>query len=74
MKRYNIRTAIISPGAVATELPNAITETEVAERIRKVYEIALPADSFANMMIFAMSQPEELDVNEILFRPTRQEY
>ena len=71
---YNIRTIIISPGAVATELPNAITETEVAERIRKVYEIALPADSFANMMIFAMSQPEELDVNEILFRPTRQEY
>ena len=74
MNPYNIRTIIISPGAVATELPNAITETEVAERIRKVYEIALPADSFANMMIFAMSQPEELDVNEILFRPTRQEY
>ena len=74
VNRNNIRTTIISPGAVATELPNAITETEVAERIRKVYEIALPADSFANMMIFAMSQPEELDVNEILFRPTRQEY
>ena len=73
---YNIRTIIISPGAVATELPNTITDAEVAERIRirKVYEIALPADSFANMVIFAMSQPEELDVNEILFRPTRQEY
>jgi NADP-dependent 3-hydroxy acid dehydrogenase YdfG len=74
VKRYNIRTTIISPGAVATELPNAITDTEVAERIRKVYEIALPADSFANMVVFAMSQPEEVDVNEILYRPTRQEY
>jgi NADP-dependent 3-hydroxy acid dehydrogenase YdfG len=74
VKRYNIRTTTISPGAVATELPNTITDPEVAERIRKVYEIALPAHSFANMVVFAMSQPDEVDVNEILFRPTRQEY
>jgi len=74
VKPYNIRTTIISPGAVATELPNTITDLDVAERIRKVYAIALPADSFANMVVFAMSQPEEVDVNEILFRPTRQEY
>jgi NADP-dependent 3-hydroxy acid dehydrogenase YdfG len=74
VKPYNIRTTIISPGAVATELPNTITDPDVAERIRKVYAIALPAHSFANMVVFAMSQPEEVDVNEILFRPTRQEY
>lgn len=74
VKRYNIRTTIISPGAVATELPNTITDPDVAERIRKVYDIALPADSFANMVVFAMTQPEELDINEILFRPTLQEY
>jgi NADP-dependent 3-hydroxy acid dehydrogenase YdfG len=74
VKPYNIRTTIISPGAVATELPNTITDPDVAERIRKVYAIALPADSFANMVVFAMSQPEEVDVNEILFRPNRQEY
>ena len=35
--------------------------------------IAIPADSFARMVAFAMSQPDEVDVNEILFRPTRQE-
>ena len=74
VKPYNIRTTIISPGAVATELPNTITDPDVAARIRKVYEIALPADSFANMVAFAMSQPEDVDVNEILFRPSRQEY
>jgi NADP-dependent 3-hydroxy acid dehydrogenase YdfG len=74
VKRYNIRTTVISPGAVATELPNTITDPDVAERIRKVYDIALPADSFANMVVFAMTQPQELDINEILFRPTRQEY
>ena len=73
VKPYNIRTTIISPGAVATELPDSVTEADIAEKLRKYYsEIAIPADSFANAVAFAMSQPEEVDVNEILFRPTRQ--
>ena len=38
-----------------------------------VHEIAIPADSFARAVAFAISQPEEMDVNEIIFRPTRQE-
>jgi NADP-dependent 3-hydroxy acid dehydrogenase YdfG len=74
VKPYNIRTTIISPGAVASELPESVTEPDVAENVRKVYESAIPADSFASMVMFAMSQPEDVDVNEILFRPTRQEY
>ncbi len=73
VKPYNIRTTVISPGAVATELPNSVTEPDIAEKVRKVYEIAIPADSFARAVAFAISQPEEVDVNEILFRPTRQE-
>ena len=36
-------------------------------------EMALPAETFARMVAFAMRQPEDVDVNEILFRPTRQE-
>jgi NADP-dependent 3-hydroxy acid dehydrogenase YdfG len=74
VKPYNIRTTIISPGAVATELPNSVTEADVADRINKFYrEVAIPAESFARAVAFAMSQPEDVDVNEILFRPTRQE-
>jgi NADP-dependent 3-hydroxy acid dehydrogenase YdfG len=73
VKPYNIRTTVISPGAVATELPNSVTEPDIAENVRKSYEIAIPADSFARAVAFAISQPEEVDVNEILFRPTRQE-
>ncbi len=73
VKPYNIRTTIISPGAVATELPDSITEPDIAQNVRKFYEIAIPADSFARMVAFAMSQPEDVDVNEILFRPTKQE-
>jgi NADP-dependent 3-hydroxy acid dehydrogenase YdfG len=74
VKPYNIRSTIISPGAIATELPDSITEADVAEAIRKVYEVAIPAESFARAVVFAMSQPEDVDINEILFRPTRQEF
>jgi NADP-dependent 3-hydroxy acid dehydrogenase YdfG len=74
VKPYNIRTTVISPGAVATELPKGITDADAAERVRTFYsQVAVPADSFARAVAFAMSQPEEVDINEILYRPTRQE-
>jgi NADP-dependent 3-hydroxy acid dehydrogenase YdfG len=74
VKPYNIRTTVISPGAVATELPDGVTDPNAAARIHKFYaDFAIPADSFARAVAFAMSQPDDVDINEILFRPTRQE-
>jgi NADP-dependent 3-hydroxy acid dehydrogenase YdfG len=74
VKPYNIRTTIISPGAVATELPGSATEPDVAANLRKFYDAyAIPAEAFARAVAFAISQPEDVDINEILFRPTRQE-
>jgi NADP-dependent 3-hydroxy acid dehydrogenase YdfG len=74
VKPYNIRTTVISPGAVATELPNSVSDPVAAERIRDFYsQVAIPADSFARAVEFAMSQPPEVDINEILYRPTSQE-
>lgn len=74
VKPYNIRSTIISPGAVETELPDTITDSVVAAGVREVYKLAIPASSFARAVAFAMSQPEEVDINEILFRPTAQAY
>ena len=75
VKPYNIRTTVISPGAVASELPDSVTDPVVSRRIHKFYEeVAIPADSFARAVAFAISQPDDVDINEILFRPTRQEY
>lgn len=75
VKPYNIRTTVISPGVVDTELPNSATEPDVAANLQKLYaELAIPADSFARVVAFAMRQPEDVDINEILFRPTRQEF
>jgi NADP-dependent 3-hydroxy acid dehydrogenase YdfG len=75
VKAHNIRTTVISPGAVDTELPNTITDPVIAAGMRKFYDdMAIPADSFARAVVFAMSQPDDMDVNEILYRPTRQEF
>jgi NADP-dependent 3-hydroxy acid dehydrogenase YdfG len=73
VKPYHIRTTVLSPGAIATELPNSITEPDIAANVRKLYEAAIPADSFARAVAFAMSQPDDVDINEIVFRPTSQE-
>ena len=67
VKPYNIRTTIISPGAVQSELPQSITEADVAKGIEEFYAAyAIPADSFARMVAFAISQPEDVDVNDTL--------
>lgn len=74
VKPYNLRSTIISPGAVDTELPSHITHEGSAKNIQGFYKkVAIPADSFARTVVFAISQPEEVDINEILYRPTAQE-
>lgn len=73
VKPYNLRTTIISPGAVATELPASVTDPATAKSMQEYYEKnAIPADSFARAVVYAVSQPEDVDISEILFRPTVQ--
>jgi NADP-dependent 3-hydroxy acid dehydrogenase YdfG len=74
VKPYNIRCTIISPGMVATDLLDSITEPDIAEAMHQRYKGAVSAESFARIVAFAISQPEDVDINEILFRPTSQEY
>lgn len=71
---YNIRTTIISPGAISTGLLDGISDGNLQDTIRKsASAFSLPPEAFAKMVLFAIEQPEEVDVNEILFRPTSQE-
>ena len=73
VKPYNIRTTIISPGAMKTELQDHISDKQVQAASREfVANFGVAADSFARMVAFAMSEPEDVDVSEILFRPTAQ--
>jgi NADP-dependent 3-hydroxy acid dehydrogenase YdfG len=74
VKPYNIRTTIISPGAVKTELLDHISEKDVQKANQDyVGEVGVPAETFARLVDFAITQPEDVDINEILFRPTAQE-
>ncbi|UVE59001.1 SDR family oxidoreductase [Burkholderia sp. EMB26] len=74
VKPHNIRTTILSPGAVATELTRTITDPDVAKGMSQVYQQAIPASAFARAVEYAMSQPDDVDINEVLFRPTNQAY
>jgi NADP-dependent 3-hydroxy acid dehydrogenase YdfG len=74
MAPYNVRTTIISPGAIKTELLDHISEKDVQEANRGfVAQVGVPPETFARLVAFAISEPEEVGINEILFRPTAQE-
>jgi NADP-dependent 3-hydroxy acid dehydrogenase YdfG len=70
----NIRTTIVCPGAVKTELLEQITEADIQQANKDyVGSVGPSPDSFAHVVAFAISQPEDVDINEIVFRPTSQE-
>ncbi len=74
MAPHNIRVTIISPGAVKTELLDHISEADVQKANQDyVGQVGVPAETFARLVAFAISEPEEVSINEILFRPTAQE-
>lgn len=74
VKPYNIRTTIVCPGAVKTELLEHISEADIQQANKDyVGEVGISPDSFARVVAFAISQPEDVDINEIIFRPTSQE-
>lgn len=73
VKDYNIRTTILSPGAVKTELANHITDEAVqTANLDFIKNIGISPEAYAHMAAFVIGQPEDVDVNEILFRPTAQ--
>jgi NADP-dependent 3-hydroxy acid dehydrogenase YdfG len=67
-----IRVTIISPGAVESELAETISDPAVRKRIQDYRMIAIPAAAIAQAMAFAIGQPANVDINEILVRPTAQ--
>lgn len=68
-----IRSTNISPGAVATELTSTITDKDTAAGMTQLYAIAIDADAIARAIAYTIEQPSDVDVNEIIIRPTRQE-
>ena len=68
-----IRSTNISPGAVDTELTTTISHEESAKMAQQLYGIAIDADAIARAITYAIEQPGDVDVNEMIIRPTKQE-
>ncbi len=68
-----IRSTNISPGAIDTELTSTITDPNAAEAAEELYKVAIDADAVARAIVYAIEQPRDVDINEIILRPTAQE-
>jgi NADP-dependent 3-hydroxy acid dehydrogenase YdfG len=66
----NIRVTIISPGVVETELGSDITDDSSKGFLKELRKTALNSDAIARAVLYAMSQPDDVDVNEVIVRPT----
>lgn len=70
-----IRTTSIEPGAVDSELKHGSSHKESLENVGEFYNnLAIPSDSVARTIAFAIEQPADVDVNEIILRPTAQDF
>jgi NADP-dependent 3-hydroxy acid dehydrogenase YdfG len=71
----NIRVTIIEPGAVETELPNHITDEDARESLGGLLDLEiLQSEDIAGAIVYAVTQPARVSVNEILIRPTQQPF
>ncbi|MNT20797.1 short chain dehydrogenase [compost metagenome] len=69
-----IRTTTILPGAVDTPLSEGSSHAESAKAVKEFYEIAIPADAVARAIAYAIEQPDDVSINEIVLRPTAQAF
>ncbi|MGI3166064.1 SDR family oxidoreductase [Pseudooceanicola sp. 200-1SW] len=73
VKDWGGRVTVLSPGAIATELVQSIKSEEIQKGMSEFYDqSAIAPDAFARGVVYAVSQPEDVDISEILMRPTVQ--
>ncbi len=65
-----VRATTISPGVVETELADHISNADARAAMAEFRRIALKADAIAGAIAYAIAQPSDVDVNEIIVRPS----
>ncbi|AGH49722.1 short chain dehydrogenase/reductase family oxidoreductase [Sphingomonas sp. MM-1] len=70
LENQDIRVTVVSPGVTESELAGTITHADTRTMIERYRETAIPADAIARAIAFAIEQPGDVDVNEIVVRPT----
>ncbi|WP_212733824.1 SDR family oxidoreductase [Thalassospira povalilytica] len=66
----NVRVTTISPGVVETELGHDISDPTSKELLTQFRQIALTPDAIARAVLYTLDQPADVDVNEVIVRPT----
>lgn len=66
-----LRVTCVHPGVVESELANTITDPSAADVMKSYRAIALQPDAIGRAVRYAIEQPDDVDVNEIVVRPTR---
>lgn len=75
METDTVRVTVIAPGATVSELSNTISDPAMKREVEEVFrKDLLPADAIARAISYAIAQPSDVDVNEIVVRPTAQSY
>lgn len=69
-----IRVTVISPGVVESELADHITDETARAAMRDFRRIALPPEAVARAIAYAVAQPDNVDVSEVIVRPTASPY
>ncbi|MEH1832026.1 MAG: SDR family oxidoreductase [Nostoc sp.] len=70
----DIRVTVISPGVTESELADSISDSEARRGMQDFRQIAIPPDAIARAIAFAIEQPDDVDVSEIIVRPTASPY
>jgi len=71
----NIRCTMISPGAIATELPESSSDEATRRSVREfVDKIAISPESVASAIAYAIEQPADVEIDEVVIRPTVQDF
>jgi NADP-dependent 3-hydroxy acid dehydrogenase YdfG len=70
----DIRVTVISPGVTTSDLAETISEPSARAAMRDFRRIAIPADAIARAIAYAVEQPNDVDVSEIIVRPTASPY
>ncbi|MBB5686566.1 SDR family oxidoreductase [Sphingobium boeckii] len=69
LEHDDIRVTIVSPGVVESELADTISDPQAREDMRAFRAIALSPDAIARAIGYVVSEPDDVDVNEIIVRP-----
>lgn len=64
-----IRVTVVCPGVVESELADSISDEVAREEMRAFRSVALSADAIARALVYAIDQPDDVDVSEIVVRP-----